>query len=123
MWITDRQAVEPICEPAAELGQVTVDGDTQGVALAGERRNLVLCTPGGYHWKPARGDTVLVIKSGAEQTPCVVGKESAGDKAGPGELCLSVAEGTEIRLLAGGGIALTGEIAVTGSLKINGREV
>ena len=123
MWITDRQAAEPIREPTAELGQVTVGGDAPGVALAGERRSLILCAPRGYHWSPARGDTVLVIKSGAEQSPCLVGMEVPPGTAKPGDVCLSVAQGTEIRLLPEGGILLAGDITVRGSLTVNGREV
>ena len=73
MWMTEQQR-QTICEPAAELGLVTLSGGPTGVALAGERRGVALCLPGGYHWTPARGDTVLVIKSGPEQTPCVTGR-------------------------------------------------
>ena len=54
MWMTNRQVREELTEPAAELGQVTLSGGG-AVALAGERRNVTLCLPGGYHWTPRRG--------------------------------------------------------------------
>lgn len=123
MWMTDRQAREDLREPAAELGQVTLSGDSAGVALEGERRNVTLCLPGGYHWTPRRGDTVLVIKSGPDCAPCVAGQAMEDRALVPGEAVLSVAEGTSIRLLAQGGIEITGAVELTGSLKVNGRDV
>lgn len=122
MWMTDRQVREDLREPAAELGQVTLAGGG-GVALAGERRNVTLCLPGGYHWTPRRGETVLVIKSGPDQAPCVTGQAGEDRDLPPGEVVLSVKEGTAIRLKAGGGIEITGQVAVTGSLTVNGRDV
>ena len=61
MWMAKGNRQELLGEPPAELGQVTLSGDQVGVALAGERRNVVLCLPGGYHWRPSRGETVLVV--------------------------------------------------------------
>lgn len=113
MWMANRNQ-PPMGEPAAELGQVTLS-EEPGVALAGERRGLPVCAPGGYRWTPARGDTVLVIKTGPEEAPCVVGQlQEAGE---PGEVYLSVADGAGIRLKADGSIQLTGKVSV------NGREV
>ncbi len=122
MWMTNRQAREELAEPAAELGQVTVAGGA-GVALAGERRNVTLCLPGGYHWTPRRGETVLVIKSGPDCAPCVAGRAGSDREVVPGEVVLSVAEGTAIRLKTDGGIEITGQVDVTGGLTVNGREV
>ena len=121
MWMTNRQVREELTEPAAELGRVTLSGGG-AVALAGERRNVTLCLPGGYHWTPRRGETVLVIKSGPDCAPCVTGQAGTGNTA-PGEVVLSVAEGTAIRLKAEGGIAVTGQVEITGGLTVNGREV
>ena len=123
MWMTDRQVREDLREPAAELGQVTLSGASAGVALEGERRNVTLCLPGGYHWMPRRGDTVLVIKSGPDCAPCVAGQATEDRGLTPGEAVLSVAEGTSIRLKAEGGIEITGAVELTGSLTINGRAV
>lgn len=122
MWMTDRQVREDLGEPAAELGQVTLSGGA-GVTLEGERRNVTLCLPGGYHWTPRRGETVLVIKSGPDCAPCVAGLASSDRGLTPGEAVLSVAEGTAIRLKAQGGIEITGAVELTGSLTVNGREV
>ena len=55
MWMARDQKEERLQEPGAELGQVTLAGAPVGVALAGERRNVTLCLPGGYHWTPRQG--------------------------------------------------------------------
>lgn len=113
MWITKDRRQQTLTEPGAELGLMTLGGENAGVALAGERRNLTLCTPFGYHWAPARGDTVLVIKSGPEGAPCVVGQTDQS-RTNPGEVYLSVAEGAGIRLTADGGVVITGNVTVNG---------
>ena len=128
MWMTNRQEREALGEPAAELGQVTLSGPGTGVALAGERRGVTLCGPGGYHWAPSQGDTVLVVKSGPEQAPCIAG--AANHQAvQPGEVYLSAAPGAGILLRPDGTIQLkgtlrlTGTLTVQGGLTVNGREV
>ena len=123
MWMSGRQVQEELAEPTAELGQVTVSGGATGVALEGERRNVTLCLPGGYHWTPRRGETVLVVKSGPDLAPCVTGRAVMQEGLEPGEALLSVSEGSAIRLKADGGIEITGEVTVTGRLTVNGREV
>lgn len=107
MWLSQRRQTE-LEEAAAELGQVTVPGSPAGVALAGERRDVALCLPGGYHWTPKRGDTVLVVKGGAEGAPCIVGTP-AGQKVPAGEVFLSVKNGVGVRLTADGRICLMAE--------------
>lgn len=122
MWMAKRQGEFPLEEPGAELGQVTLSGGPVGVALAGERRNVTVCLPGGYHWTPARGDTVLVVKSGAEEAPCVVGSPQEG-AVPPGEVWISMAPGAGVRLKADGSVLLQGRVEVSGSLAVNGEEV
>ena len=121
MWMARGRTGDILQEPPAELGQVTLSGALVGVALAGERRNVTVCLPGGYHWTPERGQTVLVVKSGPEGDPCVVG--TPAEEAQGGEVWLSVAQGAEIRLGQDGVIRLTGPVEVQGSLTVNGQEV
>ena len=118
MWLSQRRQTD-LDEAAAELGQVTVPGTPAGVALAGERRDVALCLPGGYHWTPKRGDTVLVVKGGAEGAPCIVGTP-AGQKVPAGEVFLSVKNGVGVRLTADGRICLVGPVEIAGSLSVNG---
>ena len=121
MWMANRERTERLEEPAAELGEMTFSGETAGVALAGERRGPAVCAPGGYHWTPRKGDTVLVIKSGPEAKPCVVGQaRDEAEAPAPGEVLLSTAAGTGIRLRADGSIECTGNLHVTGTLTVEG---
>ena len=55
MWMARGQQETRLQEPGAEWGEVTLSGDTVGVSLAGERRRVRVCLPGGYHWVPDRG--------------------------------------------------------------------
>lgn len=74
MWMAKTPQTDPLAEPGAELGQVALAGPPVGVALAGERRNVTVCLPGGYHWTPQPGQAVLVVKSGPEGSPCLGGR-------------------------------------------------
>lgn len=118
MWMAKRSLVPPD-GTAAEVGTVTVGGTPAAVALGSERRAVAVYAPGGYHWTPARGDEVLVLKSGAEGAPCVVGR-AEDDPPQAGAVRLSVCEGTSLVLWPDGGIVLTGEVTVTGRLTVNG---
>lgn len=122
MWMARQQGQEFLEEHTADCGQVTVDGPALAVALAGERRQVGRWLPGGYHWAPSRGDTVLVVKSGAEGSPCLVGTQDA-EALEPGEVMLSTVQGVGIRLTPDGRILLKGPVAVEGSLTVNGQEV
>lgn len=133
MWMARGRTEDFLREPPVELGQVTLSGAPVGVALAGERRNVTVCLPGGYHWTPDRGQTVLVVKSGPEGAPCVVG--TPAEEAQGGQVRLSVVPGTEVCLGQDGIIRLTGPVqiqgnltvqgavAIQGSLAVNGQEV
>ena len=111
MWMARGQQETRLQEPGAEWGEVTLSGDTVGVSLAG-----------GYHWVPDRGETVLVVKSGPEEAPCVVGG-LVEESVRPGEVWISVAPGAGIRLTKEGTIQLQGRVEVEGSLWLQGQEV
>lgn len=62
MWTSQRSAGEKSrYQPWVDQGEVTLSGDVMGVYLDGERRELRMNNPGGYHWKPAVGESVLVV--------------------------------------------------------------
>ena len=113
MWMARPRGKDLLEEPVAQGGQVTLAGSPAGVVLEGERRNLPLFGPGGYRWAPGRGDQVLVVKTGPEESPALVGVRQE-EALEPGEVYLSVAEGAGIRLKPDGTIALTGKITVNG---------
>lgn len=98
----------------ALTGPVTLPGERAGAWLEGERRALTVYAPGGYHWVPALGDEVLVLKAGERgEKPCTVGVAAGGQGLLPGEVLIT-AGAAAIKL------GLDGTVAVTGSLTVNG---
>lgn len=112
MFLSRRETVGK--SGGALTGPVTVPGEAAGAWLEGERRALTVYAPGGYHWVPALGDEVLVLKTGESgERPCAVGVSAGGQGLLPGEVLIS-AGGASIKL------GLDGRVAVTGSLTVNG---
>lgn len=113
MWISEQNRRLRAEEPAAQLGRVTLGGDPAAVDLGGERRQLAVYAPGGYAWRPAPGDRVLVLKVGAEgDGPYVLGVPQTAEGLEPGEVRLT---GTGAVLsLKGSGLELTGAVRVNG---------
>ena len=115
MWITEQNRRREGYTSGAEVGRVTIGGQPAGVDLGGERRWLTVYGPGGYAWRPAPGDRVLVVKTGAEGEPSVLGTPQSGAELEPGE----------VRITGGGGaLSLKGDgVEVTGQVRINGAEL
>lgn len=113
MWMSERNWKLRAEEPAAELGTVTLGGDPAGVSLGSERRWIAVYGPGGYCWRPAAGDRVLVLRAGAEgEVPCVLGRVQEDGGLEPGEARLS---GGNCSLhLSRDGLRLTGSVLVNG---------
>lgn len=98
----------------ALTGPVTLPGDPAGAWLEGERRDLAVYAPGGYHWVPAAGDEVLVLKTGERgEKPCAVGVAAGGQGLLPGEVMIS-AGACAIKLGADGRVSVIGELTVNG---------
>ena len=113
MWLSEERSRKAAAEAAAEWGAGTI-GDTAAVYLAGERRQVPVCCPGGYTWRPAVGEQVLVLKAGQEgEQPCILGKAQREKEDGlqPGQVCIS---GSECSILWGNELQLAGEIQVNG---------
>lgn len=112
MWLSEERARRTAAEPAAEWGAVTVAAPS-AVYLGGERRQVPVCCPGGYAWRPAVGDEVLVLKAGAEgEQPYILGRtdgEAGGLK--PGQVRLG---SPECGLLCGEALELNGTVKVNG---------
>lgn len=115
MWLAQQQRRKRR-DGGAQMGTVTLDGDPAGVYLDGERRNLPIFGPGGYIWRPMRGDQVLVLKTGAEgEAPCVAGARCFGsDELEAGEVMIYGGGGCSIRLRMDGTIFMTGQLLVDG---------
>lgn len=119
MWLSKQSKQTGQREDPAELGTVTLGGDPAGVYLSGERRNLPVIAPGGYYWRPAAGQQVLVLKTGADgELPCV-----AGVRAGA---CPELLQAGDLLLTAGGAsvrIGADGSLDLRGSLLLNGTPI
>lgn len=115
MWTSERRRELPVREPAAELGEVTLGGDPAGVSLGGERRGLEVYGPGGYCWRPAAGEKVLVLKAGTEgESPYILGVRQGGGGLLPGE----------VQITGGGGAALVRlgrRLDLNGPIWVNGQ--
>ena len=115
MWLSRRERRQSRYGGAL-TGPVTVSGRDVGAWLEGERRGAAVYAPGGYHWAPAPGQEVLVLKTGERgEQPCAVG---VADRSGlkPGEVLIT---GGKCSLLLG----LNGTITVSGQLVVNGTQV
>lgn len=119
MWLSEQRKKRP-ARSAGEIGDVTLAEDTLAVELESERRGMEVYAPGGYRWRPAVGQQVLVLK--AEGEPKVVGVPVDGAGLAPGETALENG-GAWIRLGADGGIRLGPQVQVEGSLYIDGQEL
>ncbi|MBE6972714.1 MAG: hypothetical protein E7440_02390 [Ruminococcaceae bacterium] len=105
-----------VTQGAAAIGVVTASGAENGVCLGTERRRLPVMAPGGYHWQPRVGESVLVLKAGNNgETPCILAGQSQNDTTlQPGEVALS-GPGCSLKL------GQNGTVCVQGTLSINGR--
>ena len=111
MWLAKQQKRET-AETVSAVGEVTISGDTPAVELDSERRNLEVYAPGGYRWRPAQGQKVLVLK--ADGAACIAGTPAPGGLE-PGEIQLESAGGAKLRLDNSGTVTVTGSLAVGGT--------
>lgn len=118
MWLSSQSKKEPTQELFAQMGRVSIPGPSAGVYLAGERRNVALIAPAGYHWLPQQQDGVLVIHCGEEKSPCIIGKEqeaaSGAVTLSPGEVWISVNGTGGIHLRRDGAVDLIGAVYLNG---------
>lgn len=112
MWLSEERSRKTAAEAAAEWGTVTI-GDPTAVYLAGERRQVPVCCPGGYAWRPVVGEQVLVLKAGQEEEqPCILGKaQEEKSSLQPGQIRIG-SEGCSV--LWGDELQLNGAVQVNG---------
>lgn len=118
MWTSSQARAAAMTEErSADLGVVTVGGEEAGVYLNGERRWVRVLSPGGYRWRPAAGETVLVLKTGTDEESCILAAEQAHDtQLEPGEVELS---GPDCSVC----LSQNGVIELSGSVTVNGEEL
>lgn len=128
MWLS-KQTRPAAITSGSDLGVTSIAGKSAGVVTKGEVRQLPVYGPGGYVWRPATGQTVLVIKGGTGgEESCVAGARQGETPDGlrPGEVYIH-ANGGSVYLknngtveVQGEGIVLNGRVDVNGSLYVNG---
>ncbi|WP_294552133.1 hypothetical protein [uncultured Pseudoflavonifractor sp.] len=111
MWLSERKKSRGYGE--AMVGQTTLGGDPAGAYLDAERRALAVFAPGGYVWRPAVGEEVLVLKQEGENS-CVVGVRCGGGLA-PGEVLIHAGQGdAAVKLGNDGTVSLMGQVLING---------
>lgn len=114
MWLSSQSRKTQRSDQGAETGVVTLEGEEMAVYLTGERRNLPVLSPGGYCWRPAEGETVLVLKSGADgEELWVAGVPGDGTDLAPGEVRIQSRQAAVF-------LGNDGSIDLRGTVKING---
>ena len=105
---------------APTAATLTLEGGPAGAYLDVERRQLAVYGPGGYCWKPALGDRVLVLKAGqGGESPCVAGKrQGEAETLGAGEVSIS-SSGAESGLL----LRTDGRLELNGQVMVNGQSL
>lgn len=113
MWLSKRET--PGKRDASALtGPVTLPGSKVAAWLGGERREVAVFSPGGYHWAPQLGEQLLVLKAGQSgEEPCAVGVLVQGEELSPGEILITTGK-SAIRMDPEGNVALTGTLTVNG---------
>jgi hypothetical protein len=117
MWLSKRNGAAT--GAAADVGLVSVGAEAPAVVTDAEARSLRVFAPGGYCWRPAAGQAVLVLQAGSES---VVAGASMASGAGlrEGEVLIYAPGGASIRLGCDGSLALTGNVTVNGAALTGG---
>ena len=114
MWLSRQQKRESE-ERVTASGPVTISGERVSVELESERRGLTVYGPGGYRWRPAAGEQVLVIRT--EDGLCVVGTP-CGTGVETGEAGLVAQGGAAVTVKRDGRVLLSGAVEVDGALRV-----
>ncbi len=114
MWLSKKAAETARPERVADVGVVSIGASQPAVVTDGETRGLAVFAPGGYCWRPAAGEQVLVLKAGAADVVAGV-RMMAADALAPGDVLIFAPGGASIRLGADGTLALTGVVTVNGA--------
>ena len=110
MWISKQTGEKQSAADGAELGTVTLSDGALAVYAGSERRNVTLVSPGGVFWRPAVGETVLLLPLADSTGACAAGAACAlNTELEPGELLLK-SGGASILLRNDGTIEVTGTV-------------
>jgi len=111
MWLSEKSVGKSRTSVSAEVGTATGGAS---VFTEAEKRNLPVCSPGGYAWRPKFGDDVLVIKC-ADGLPRVVSAMSEPHEGMESGEVFIYSGGASICLKNDGRILLNGDVYVNGA--------
>ena len=89
MWLSRKLSQHEMQDVAsAQDGTVTIEGGELAVFSSGEKREVKTAAPGGYEWRPRKGENVLVVRGGTfgEEAYAVGVVEAAASGLAPGEV-------------------------------------
>ena len=103
----------------AQVGEVTIGGQSAAVMLSGEMRDGSVLSAGGIEWLPERGTDVLLLQTDDGER-YVLGVRCEGKGLAPGELRLRSGD-AKITLEKNGKISVEGSLEISGDVFITGR--
>ena len=118
MWLSRKLSQHEMQDVAsAQDGTVTVEGGELAVFSSGEKREVKTAAPGGYEWRPRKGENVLVVRGGTfgEEAYAVGVVEAAASGLAPDEVRIRSGTGTAEIVLHN-----NGRVDINGLLFING---
>ena len=118
MWLSRKLSQHEMQDVAsAQDGTVTVEGGELAVFSSGEKREVKTAAPGGYEWRPRKGENVLMVRGGTfgEEAYAVGVVEAAASGLAPGEVRIRSGTGTAEIVLHN-----NGRVDINGLLFING---
>ena len=115
MWLSRKLSQHEMQDVAsAQDGTVTIEGGELAVFSSGEKREVKTAAPGGYEWRPRKGENVLGGTFG-EEAYAVGVVEAAASGLAPGEVRIRSGTGTAEIVLHN-----NGRVDINGLLFING---
>ena len=118
MWLSRKLSQHEMQDVAsAQDGTVTIEGGDLALFSSGEKREVKTAAPGGYEWRPRKGENVLVVRGGTfgEEAYAVGVVEAAASGLAPGEVRIRSGTGTAEIVLHN-----NGRVDINGLLFING---
>jgi hypothetical protein len=119
MWLSN-MGNGPDKISSAQVGTVSLDDTHMGVYTGVEQRDVSVCVPGGYCWRPKIGQNVMIVKCGDYEV-CVTGVYQENfQEIQAGEVRITSDGGAEIWLKNDGTIVLSGDTYIEGNLNVSG---
>ena len=82
MWLSRKLSQHEMQDVAsAQDGTVTIEGGELAVFSSGEKREVKTAAPGGYEWRPRKGENVLVERPCPWRGAHSLGHGDCGDRA------------------------------------------